>query len=114
MRRVSVLLAATLAIAGCAGDRGRRDSGPEFAGRTMRVVAADGRVTTLRFRRGGTVLARFDGRESAGRWALQRRELCFTWARGFRECWPYRDRFERGRTVALTSDRGNRVRVTLE
>jgi transposase len=117
MRRLTLALAAGLTLSGCGtiglGDE-RRDQGPEFVGRTIRVEAAGGQVTRLSFRRDGTVRARFGERETNGRWSLERRQLCFTWAQNFRECWPYRRAFQRGRTVALTSSRGNNVRVTLE
>ena len=107
---VSLCLAA--ALSGCAtGRRGPEE--PEFVGRSMEVVAANGQTTILRFSRDGTVVARFAGQESAGRWELRPSELCFTWRQTFRECWPYLQRFREGRTVAITSDRGNVVQVTM-
>jgi hypothetical protein len=102
------------ALAGCAtvrGGPGREE--PEFVGRSMRVETAAGQVTILRFDRDGTVTARFNERETEGRWSLERRQLCFTWARNFRECWPYAQRFREGRTVSIRSDRGNVVQVTM-
>ena len=117
IRTLSPLLLLALA-AGCAtfGDGGRDDrrAGPEFAGRTMRVETAAGQVSRLAFRRDGAVEARFDGRETKGRWSLERRRLCFTWAGNFRECWPYRRPFVRGKPTKITSDRGNAVTVTLQ
>ena len=111
--------AAALLLGACPviprGDR-NRDYGPpapEFVGRQMSVVASNGQTTTLRFARDGGVTARFNERETQGRWALERRRLCFTWGGSYRECWPYAQRFERGRTRTITSDRGNVVRVTL-
>ena len=112
-------LAAALLLGACSvipgGDRGpeRGPPAPEFVGRQMSVVAANGQTTTLRFAGDGRVTARFNERETAGRWALERRRLCFTWGASYRECWPYTQRFERGRTRTITSDRGNVVRVTL-
>jgi len=100
------------ALAGCATNR-RGSEEPEFVGRSMRVETATGQVTTLRFERDGTVIARFNERESEGRWSLEPRQLCFTWARNFRECWPYTQRFREGRTVSIRSDRGNVVQVTM-
>jgi hypothetical protein len=118
--RLAAPLAAALLLGACSvipgGDRRDRDYGPpppEFVGRQMTVVAANGQITTLRFRRDGEVTARFGERETAGRWALERRRLCFTWGGSYRECWPYAQRFEQGRTRTITSDRGNVVRVTL-
>jgi hypothetical protein len=101
-----------VALAGCATGRGASDE-PEFVGRSMQVETSAGQVTTLSFRRDGGVTARFGERETQGRWSLERRQLCFTWARDFRECWPYARRFRAGRTVTIRSDRGNIVQVTM-
>ena len=117
-RRAAPLAAAFL-LGACSvipgGDRGsdRGPPAPEFVGRQMSVVASNGQTTTLRFAGDGRVTARFNERETAGRWALERGRLCFTWGASYRECWPYTQRFERGRTRTITSDRGNVVRVTL-
>jgi len=104
-------LLGALLLAGCATPRGGA-AGDELVGRTLRVRAADGGATILRFRRSGDVRATFNGRTLAGRWRVSDRRLCFFWPRAPRECWPYRAPFERGRTRTLTSDRGNVVRVT--
>ena len=108
---VLAALGGALILSACA--TARDPGGPEFVGRTLRVEAASGQVTDLSFRGDGTVTARFGNQETRGRWELERRQLCFTWAGSFRECWPYTERFERGETVTLTSSRGNRVRVTM-
>ena len=117
--RFALPVAAGLLLGACSvipgGDRDR-DYGPpqpEFVGRQMTMVAANGQITTLRFARDGDVTARFGERETKGRWDLERRRLCFTWGGSYRECWPYTSAFERGRTRTVTSDRGNVVRVTL-
>ncbi|HEY0150323.1 MAG TPA: hypothetical protein VGB70_15145 [Allosphingosinicella sp.] len=117
--RLAAPAAAALLLGACSvipgGDR-RAERGPpapEFVGRQMSVVAANGQITTLRFRRDGEVTARFGERESQGRWALERRRLCFTWGGTYRECWPYAQPFQQGRTRTIKSDRGNVVRVTL-
>lgn len=113
--RIVATLCLGAALAGCSTIRGGgdRDGRPEFVGRQMTVEAANGQVTTLRFAEEGGVTARFGERETQGRWALERGQLCFTWARNFRECWPYTEPFRRGRTATIRSDRGNVVRVTL-
>lgn len=77
------------------------------------MVTARGDVTDLRFRRDGTVRATFRRGSATGRWQVRDRRLCFFWSGAPRECWPYREPFERGRTRNLTSDRGNQLRVTL-
>lgn len=111
-RRILASLCIAASLAGCAtGRRGSEE--PEFVGRTMRVEAANGQVTMLRFERDGTVVARFNERETQGRWSLEPTQLCFTWARNFRECWPYTERFREDRTVSIRSDRGNTVQVTM-
>ena len=114
---LSLCVAGAALLVGCATatperpERGSEE--PEFVGRALDVVAANGQTTTLRFRRDGVVTARFNESETEGQWSLSPRELCFTWRRTFRECWPYTQPFRRGRPVAITSDRGNVVRVTM-
>ncbi|HZF96446.1 MAG TPA: hypothetical protein VEZ20_16405 [Allosphingosinicella sp.] len=118
-RQIAVTLCLAASLAGCAmggGGRERPERGseePEFVGRSLDVVAANGQTTVLRFRRDGVVTARFNDRETEGQWSLRPRELCFTWRQTFRECWPYTQRFRQGRPVQITSDRGNVVRVTM-
>ena len=99
-------------VAGCATGRESASAG-DLAGRTLRMTATNGQVTTLRFRDDGMVRARFGGRSLDGRWRISGRRLCFDWPQARRECWPYREPFQRGRTRTLTSDRGNVVRVTM-
>ena len=112
MTRLVASLCLAAALGGCAtADRGPR--APEFVGRSMQVVTSAGQATTLSFRQDGGVTARFGERETQGRWNIEQRQLCFTWARNFRECWPYERRFRQGRTVTLRSDRGNVVQVTM-
>jgi hypothetical protein len=115
-RRTLAALCLAAALGGCAtlGGGGERREEPEFVGRSMRVVAANGQASTMRFHEDGRVDAQFGKREVQGRWSLEPRQLCFTWAGNYRECWPYTKPFERGRTVGVKSDRGNIVRVTLE
>lgn len=96
---------ATLGLSGPAG---------ELAGETLRVDAANGQTTVLLFQRDGTVRAAFGESVVTGRWQVVNRNLCFYWTGAPRECWPYTAPFERGRTRALASDRGNTVRVTLQ
>ena len=100
-------------LAGCATTSRGPEPGSELAGRTLRLQAANGEVTTLRFSDGGRVRASFRGRRLDGRWEASRRRLCFDWPSARRECWPYREPFVRGRTRTVRSDRGNVVRVTM-
>lgn len=105
-------LAGALLVAGCATTRGPAP-GSELAGRTLRMQAVNGEVTTLRFRGSGAVRATFRGRALNGRWEARGRRLCFYWPSARRECWPYREPFVPGRPRTVTSDRGNVVRVTM-
>lgn len=118
MGRRFLPLAAALLLVGCSTlvPRGaERAPEPEFAGRMMTVVAANGQASTLMFERDGTVRAVFGSRETVGRWRLEDDDgLCFTWAGDYTECWPYDAPFERRQTRTLTSNRGNVVKVTLQ
>ena len=82
------------------------------AGQTLRVVAANGAASQMVFRSDGHVIATFGQRSITGDWNLQDEGLCFRWANAAVECWPYNRPFERGRTVTVTSTRGNVVQVT--
>lgn len=88
--------------------------GAELVGRTLRVEAAGGGVSTMRFNGDGTVQAAFGSQQVNGAWTVASSRLCFAWAGANRECWPYTTSFVRGETVTLTSDRGNVVRATLQ
>lgn len=87
-------------------------AGSELIGQSMRVETSAGRTSVMQFAADGTVRATFSGRETAGRWEVEGQKLCFTWG-SVRDCWPYVAPLIRGRTLDLTSDRGNKVRVTL-
>ena len=87
--------------------------GAELFGQTLRVEAANGGISTLRFAPDGTVQATFGERTVNGNWTVAGQRLCFAWGGASRECWPYAAHFRRGETVTVTSERGNVVRVTL-
>ena len=87
--------------------------GSELYGQTLRVEAANGGISTLRFSPDGTVQAAFGERRVNGTWTVAGQRLCFSWASTSRECWPYAAHFRRCETVTVTSERGNVVRVTL-
>ncbi len=91
-----------------------RAPGQELVGGALRVETARGQVSTLHLDRGGVARAAFGGNEIRGRWELSAGNLCFFWGSAPRECWPYTGQFRRGQAVAVTSDRGNRVQVTLQ
>ncbi len=110
--RLTTVAAFALALGGCA-TFGSGPPGAELVGQTLRMETERGQVSRLHFRNDGSVRAMFGRNSVDGRWELRGRTLCFHWQGASRECWPYRSRFERGQTRHLTSDRGNRVSVTL-
>jgi hypothetical protein len=87
--------------------------GAELMDQRIRMQTAGGQVSTLHFAPNGEVHAEFGGRQVTGTWVATSNQLCFSWAGSSRECWPYTAPLRRGETVSLTSDRGNRVQVTL-
>ena len=107
-------VAAALALSGCVSVASRPQPGQELVNRWMKVQPASGAMSTLHFRPDGTVTAAFGRQAIAGRWQVLGQRLCFFWRGAPRECWPYSSPFRRGSARALTSDRGNRVRVTLQ
>jgi hypothetical protein len=114
-RMMALGLCLSAGLAGCAsggGDRPR--SAASIAGQVLQVTAANGQVSTMRFDDDGAVRASFGGRDVSGRWAMEKQRLCFTWGGNFRECWPYATPIRRGETRAITSDRGNVVKVRMQ
>lgn len=120
MRRslIATALSGSILLAGCTtfgGGGGGNQAGAELLGRSAQMVSANGQTSVLHFDGGGNVRAAFNGREARGNWYVGGRRLCFIWGgnEATRECWPYASPFRRGQTRAITSDRGNVVRVTL-
>lgn len=110
MRRLAPFIVLPL-IAGCSTVVPRTaDLTPQ--GQTLRVIAANGQESRMQFRSDGTVVAAYGERSFTGQWTMQSEGLCFRWGQAPLECWPYARNFERGRTVTVTSTRGNVVQVT--
>lgn len=107
-------LAASLALVGCVSVTPRQQPGQELVNRWLRVQPANGPVSSLHFRRNGTVVAGFGRQNVTGRWQVLGQHLCFFWRGAPRECWPYRSQFQRGVARSIISDRGNRLRATLQ
>ena len=82
------------------------------AGQTLQVIAANGAESQMQFRSNGQVVAAFGERSVTGAWTMEEGGLCFRWGSAPVECWPYERQFERGRTVTITSTRGNVIQVT--
>ena len=111
---VAIAVSGALLVGGCASIMGDgRRLGSELVDRRVRLEPARGQASTLHFNRDGTVRSVFGQREASGRWAVRNKQLCFTWAGSFRECWPYVVPLQPGQTRTITSDRGNVVKVTL-
>lgn len=108
----SSLLAGAFLVGGCSTILPRDRTSVSPAGQTLQVVAANGATSRMQFRPNGQVVAAFGDRSVTGEWNLQQDGLCFRWGNSAVECWPYARPFERGRTVTVTSTRGNTVRVT--
>ncbi|WP_146193581.1 hypothetical protein [Sphingosinicella humi] len=105
------LLLGALTLGGCA-TLGMGRAGDELVGEALRMQTSRGQITHLLFQGDGTVRAAFGESVVTGRWSVENRNLCFYWTGAPRECWPYAAPFRRGETRALTSDRGNAIRVT--
>lgn len=115
--RTATMFALALTAACATGPRPmavRAAAGAELVGRQVRVETAQGQVSTLYFEDKGRVRARFGEHEVSGSWYATADRLCFSWAGTTRECWPYQAPLRQGQTLALSSDRGNQVRVTLQ
>ena len=119
MRKLGLAIAmcGSVALGGCVAGTGGRNLAPgaELIGRNARLVTGNGQVSTMRFEPGGRVQAMFGKNEVGGRWWTGEDRLCFEWGgqARTRECWPYDQPFRRGQSRAITSDRGNKVQVTL-
>ena len=113
--RIAALAACALTIGGCATSR--REAPPlgyELVGQQIRMETARGQVSTLSFRDDLTVRAQFGQNSVNGRWQVGDDGLCFWWGNAARECWPYVAPLRPGETRNLTSDRGNRVTITMQ
>lgn len=89
-------------------------TGAELVGRTVRVEAPDGEISTAQFMADGTVHLTTGARRISGRWAVERDRICFVYPDLPRECWTYDGPLRRGVAVTSTSDLGNSVRITLQ
>jgi hypothetical protein len=104
--------ASLLLLAGCSTIVPRGSANLSPAGQTLQVIASNGAESRMQFRPNGEVIAAFGDRSITGEWQMQDEGLCFRWGAAPIECWPHTEPFERGRSVTVTSTRGNTVRVT--
>ena len=86
------------------------------ADRTIRAESLDGLiVNTIYLDHDGSlrIISEEDGATTRGHWFARNDMVCLEWQPRGRECWPYRRLAARGAPTVITSDRGQRVRVTL-
>ena len=113
--RLAVTATCALAMAGCATSRREMPPlGYELVGQQVRMQTSRGQVSTLTFRDDLSVRAQFGQNSVTGRWQASEDGLCFWWGNAPRECWPYTTPLRPGETRNLTSDRGNRVTITMQ
>jgi hypothetical protein len=87
-------------------------AGAGLVGQSLRVEAEGAPPILVNFRADAVVTATVGTQEAIGRWTVEDARLCLDFPRQGKECWPFKTSFERGRTVALTSDRGTTAKVT--
>lgn len=107
--RASVLIPAIL-LAACATTSARDRL--DMVGQTLRVEAEGAQPITLIFADQGAVSAAIGSQQATGTWAVEDSQLCLTFPRQGRECWPVTSAFRLGEPVTLTSSSGSRARVT--
>jgi hypothetical protein len=86
------------------------------ADRTIRAESLDGLIINTIYLDGDgslRIIAEEDGATTRGHWFARNDMVCLEWQPRGRECWPYRNVATRGEPTVITSDRGQRVRVTL-
>jgi hypothetical protein len=110
MRKTSFLLTLmAIAAPGCVTHR----PGAELIGHSLRVEAPRGPATILSFAADGTVTGSSGGNEARGNWQISGQQICVTFERTGRECFPYTRAFRRGETITVTGTSGVSVRATL-
>ena len=90
--------------------------GRRAADRTLRAESMDGLIVNTIYLDGDGSLRIVDeeaGVTTRGHWFARGDNVCVEWRPRGRECWPFRQVAERGAPSVITSDRGQRVRVTL-
>lgn len=90
--------------------------GAELRDQTLRVSdLARLVVNTVYLDADGTlrIMAEPVGEQVTGRWFVREGRLCVEWDPRGRECWAYPGPMAHGEETIVTSDRGQRLRVTL-
>ena len=86
------------------------------ADRTIRAESMDGLIVNTIYLDGDgdlRIISEEDGATTHGHWFARNNMVCLEWNPRGRECWPYQNVARRGEPTVITSDRGQRVRVTL-
>ena len=86
------------------------------ANRTIRAESLDGLIVNTIYLDGdGTlrIISEEDGGTTRGHWFARNDMVCLDWQPRGRECWPYERVAARDGPTVITSDRGQRVRVTV-
>lgn len=99
-------------LAGCATVGAH--PGSELVRHSLRVEGPRGPATILAFAPGGSVTGTTNGNSATGRWEVVNKQICVTFERTGRECFPYAEPFKPGQTVTLTGTSGMSVRATLQ
>jgi len=95
---------------------GAAELGTELRDQTLRVSdLARLVVNTVYLDADGTlrIMEEPDGAQVTGRWFVREGRLCVEWEPRGRECWAYPGPMAHGSETIVTSDRGQRLRVTL-
>jgi len=86
------------------------------ANRTIRAESLDGLIVNTIYLDGDgalRIISEESGATTRGHWFARNDMVCLEWQPRGRECWPYERLAARGAPTVITSDRGQRVRVTL-
>jgi hypothetical protein len=86
------------------------------ADRTIRAESLDGLIVNTIYLDGDgslRIISEEDGATTHGHWFARNDMVCLEWRPRGRECWPFERVAARGEPIVITSDRGQRVRVTL-
>jgi len=86
------------------------------ANRTIRAESLDGLIVNTIYLDGDgslRIISEEDGGTTRGHWFARNEMVCLDWRPRGRECWPYERVAARDGPTVITSDRGQRVRVTV-
>ena len=85
------------------------------ADRTIRAESLDGLIVNTIYLDGDgslRIIREEDGGTTTGHWFARNDMVCLEWQPRGRECWPFDRVASRDLPTVITSDRGQRVRIT--